>query len=135
MSAPASSGTGMVARALKNFIRKAAIRTVKSKQPDKFKWKIVRGDTVKLISGRDADKTGIVRKVDRRRGTVIVGGLHMAKRAIKPTETTAGGIISVESPVHYSRVTLLDPVDGYVAPRSCALLCCGMKLQDPFCRG
>lgn len=36
----------------------------------------------------------------------------MAKRAIKPTETTAGGIISVESPVHYSNITLLDPTDG-----------------------
>lgn len=105
----------MVARALRNYIRQAAVRTVKSKQPEKFKWKIVRGDTVKLVSGRDAGKTGIVRKVDRRRGTLIVGGLHMAKRAIKPTETTAGGIISVESPIHYSNVTLLDPVDGCVA--------------------
>lgn len=35
------------------------------------------------------------------------------KKHVKPTETTKGGIITMESPVHYSRVSLVDPVTKY----------------------
>ncbi len=42
-------------------------------------WKIVRGDTVVSISGKDKGKSGIVTKVFRNRNQVVVEGLNKVK--------------------------------------------------------
>jgi large subunit ribosomal protein L24 len=69
-------------------------------------------------SGRDAGKSGKVKRVMHKQHRLVVTGLNSIKRAVKPTEATVGGIIAVESPIHYSRVSLVDPSDGCV----CAIL-------------
>lgn len=76
------------------------------------KWKILRGDQVMIIAGKDAGESGTVTKVIRSPTfpRVIVEGLNLNKRAVKRTQDNPGGMVSVESPVAYSNVSLIDPV-------------------------
>jgi len=88
-------------------------RAIKAMFP-KDKWKILRGDKVVITAGKDKGQTGIVSKVirDEKIPKVIVEGRNLNKRAIKRTEENPGGLISIESPLHYSNVMLADPVTG-----------------------
>lgn len=73
--------------------------------------KIKKGDTVKLIAGKDKDKTGKIIAVDTKKGTVLVEGCNMATKHSKPSAANQqGGIIHKESPVDISNVMLV--VDG-----------------------
>jgi large subunit ribosomal protein L24 len=68
-----------------------------------------------VISGKDAGKTGRVKRTDPPRRRVFVEGLNMIKRHEKPRSTgdmasaQAGGIVEKEGPIHASNVMLLDP--------------------------
>ena len=87
-------------------------RVVKKKKPSlkPFKnWTIVTGDHVMILKGRDKGKDGIVSKVIRHKNRVVVGGLNLAKRRLKPTDQFQGGIMSIEAPIHVSSVNLVDP--------------------------
>jgi len=70
--------------------------------------KIKKGDTVKVIAGKDKGKEGKVVLVDAKSSRVIVEGLNMVKRHSKPsTANQKGGIISKEAPIHISNVALV----------------------------
>eukprot|EP00889_Picochlorum_renovo_P008741 jgi/Picre1/35771/NNA_003231.t1 len=79
---------------------------------DKQKWKILRGDQVMIRSGKDAGQIGTVTKVirDEKFPRVLIEGLNLNKRAVKKTQENPGGMVSVESPVAYANVSLIDPV-------------------------
>ncbi|MCC8028364.1 MAG: 50S ribosomal protein L24 [Lachnospiraceae bacterium] len=67
--------------------------------------KIKKGDTVRVIAGRDKDKEGKVIKVDAKRNRVTVEGVHVVKKHTKPTMASqAGGIVEQEAPIHISNV-------------------------------
>ena len=67
--------------------------------------KIKKGDTVRVIAGKDKDKEGKVLAVNDEKGTVVVEGVNMIKRHLKPgKETQEGGIITQEGPIHISNV-------------------------------
>ena len=67
--------------------------------------KIKKGDTVRVIAGKDKDKAGKVLAVNAEKGTVVVEGVNMIKRHLKPgKETQEGGIITQEGPIHISNV-------------------------------
>ena len=70
--------------------------------------KIKKGDTVKIIAGKDKGKEGKVLLVDAKSSRVIVEGLNIVKRHSKPsTANQKGGIISKEAPIHISNVALV----------------------------
>ena len=78
--------------------------------------RIRRDDQVKVISGKDSGKTGLVLRVDREKGRVFVEGMNIQKRHQRPRALRdvqrggeAGGIIEREGPIHVSNVMLLDP--------------------------
>ncbi len=72
------------------------------------KYKIGKDDHVKIISGKGRGKTGRVLEVDRNRGRVVIEGLNMVKKAIRPKgQNKKGGITSVEAPLHISNVMVL----------------------------
>eukprot|EP00244_Chara_vulgaris_P011719 TRINITY_DN5913_c0_g1_i4.p1 TRINITY_DN5913_c0_g1~~TRINITY_DN5913_c0_g1_i4.p1 ORF type:complete len:162 (-),score=27.53 TRINITY_DN5913_c0_g1_i4:132-617(-) len=75
-------------------------------------WKILRGDTVMIMAGKDKGLTGTISRVVRKQNRVIVEGRNLAKKHIKRTEDSPGGIVTVEAPIHVSNVQLLDPVTG-----------------------
>ncbi len=70
--------------------------------------KIKKNDIVKVITGKDAGKTGKVLFVDRRRGRVIVEKVNMIKRHQRATRGQGGGIIEKEASIHISNVMLMN---------------------------
>eukprot|EP00271_Cylindrocystis_brebissonii_P015666 TRINITY_DN38625_c0_g1_i1.p1 TRINITY_DN38625_c0_g1~~TRINITY_DN38625_c0_g1_i1.p1 ORF type:complete len:191 (-),score=33.24 TRINITY_DN38625_c0_g1_i1:784-1356(-) len=72
-------------------------------------WKILRGDRVMVMAGKDKGQTGLVSRVLRDKNAVVVEGLNLLKKHVKKTDTQPGGIITFESPLHVSNVSLLDP--------------------------
>ena len=77
-----------------------------------IKFKIRKGDTVIVCTGRNKGKKGEVLKVVKDEAKVFVKGVNVVKRHKKPTQTDAGGIVQKELPIHISNVALLDPKDG-----------------------
>jgi large subunit ribosomal protein L24 len=73
------------------------------------KFKIKKGDTVKIIAGDDKGKTGEVLKVMPKSSQVIVAGCKVAKKAVKPTEENPnGGFTNKEMPIHISNVAKVE---------------------------
>lgn len=70
--------------------------------------KIKVGDKVKVIAGADRGKEGNVQKVFNDTNRVIVTGIHIVKKHMKPSRTNeTGGILEVEAPIHASNVKIL----------------------------
>lgn len=79
----------------------------------RHKLHVKTGDTVMVISGRDKGKTGKVLAVSPSEGKIIVEGLHMIHKHMKPRRMgEAGGVIEAESAVYASKVMLVDPDSG-----------------------
>lgn len=73
--------------------------------------KIKRDDLVKVITGKDKEKTGKVLDVDTKKGKVIVEGCNMVTKHSKPSAgSPQGGIINKEAAMDISNVMLV--VDG-----------------------
>ncbi len=73
----------------------------------KPKFKIKTGDLVMVIAGKEKGKTGKVKSVDRKRARVLVEGLNIVKKHVRPSEKyPQGGIIEMEAPIHISNVLL-----------------------------
>ncbi|MDR2546919.1 MAG: 50S ribosomal protein L24 [Lachnospiraceae bacterium] len=67
--------------------------------------KIRKGDTVKVIAGKDKGKEGKVLDIDRKRGRVLVEGAgQIAKHTKQSASNQAGGIIVKEAPIDISNV-------------------------------
>lgn len=67
--------------------------------------KIKKGDTVKVIAGRDKDKEGKVISVDTKNNTLLVEGVNMVTKHTKPSMTNQnGGIVHQEGPIDASNV-------------------------------
>ena len=70
--------------------------------------KIKKGDTVQIITGNDAGKTGRVIKVFLDKDRVVVEGACMVKKHARPTQDNPqGGIIEKEATIHISNVMLV----------------------------
>ncbi len=72
--------------------------------------KIRKGDTVKILTGKDVGKTGVVHSVSPKKETLIVSGVNMIKKAQRRNNmsvTTQAGIIQREGPIHISNVALV----------------------------
>ena len=75
--------------------------------------KIKKGDTVKVIAGKDKDKEGKVIAVNAKKNTVLVEGINMVTKATKPNaKNPQGGLVKMEAPIHVSNLQLLDPKSG-----------------------
>ncbi len=73
------------------------------------KFKIKKGDTVKVIAGDDRGKVGEVLKVIPKEAKVIVKGVNIVKKAVKPTEQNPkGGFEYIEKPIHISNVKKVE---------------------------
>jgi large subunit ribosomal protein L24 len=75
--------------------------------------KIKKGDRVRVLSGKDRGKEGVVMRAMPADGKVIVDGVNMAKKHQKPTRMTMqGGIIDKDMPIDVSNVAIICPTDG-----------------------
>ena len=74
------------------------------------KRKIRKDDEVIVLTGRDKGKRGAVLLVVTRTDRVLVEGVNVTKRHVKPTQgDPQGGIVEREAPIHISNVALIDP--------------------------
>ena len=67
------------------------------------------GDKVVVIAGKDKGKEGLIKKILRADNKVIVEGVNIVKKHIKPVGGNAGSIEEVEAPIHASNVMIVDP--------------------------
>ena len=69
--------------------------------------KIKVGDNVKVLAGKDKGKEGKVIKTLKKDNKVVVEGINMVKKHVKPRGMNeVGSIIDVEAPIHASNVKL-----------------------------
>jgi len=72
---------------------------------------IKKGDTVKVIAGKDKGAEGKVIAVHREDSRVVVEGVNLVKRhtkAVQDGSGTTGGIVTAEAPIHGSNVMLVE---------------------------
>jgi len=74
--------------------------------------KIKVNDNVLVIAGKDKGKTGKVLKTLRDKDKVVVEGVNISKRHMKPrTNNDKGGIFDIEMPIHVSNVKKVDETE------------------------
>ena len=72
--------------------------------------KVKKGDTVQVLSGNDKGKQGEVLEVIPKKSKVIVKGVNVRKKHIKPRKQgEEGGIIPVECAINISKVNVVCP--------------------------
>ena len=84
----------------------------RSKRPRRS-LKVVKGDRVVVLSGKDAGLEGTVERVIPAVGKVIVEGVNVSKRHQAPTRNVQqGGIIDKAMPIDASNLAVVSPTDG-----------------------
>jgi len=92
--------------------------------------KILKGDEIIVIAGRDKGKRGKValRSDD---GHVLVDGINLVKKHTKPNpmKGTNGGIVEKSMPIHQSNVAIFNPATGKADRVGIKLLADGKKVR------
>ena len=71
------------------------------------------GDKVVVITGKDKGKEGVVVGVKASKNKVVVEGVNVVKKHIRPSQSNPdGGIVEFEAPIHASNVMVADPKTG-----------------------
>lgn len=77
------------------------------------KLKVKKGDTVIILAGKNKGVKGEILKVMPRDSKVLVKGVNVVSKNLKPTQAKPdGGIERKEMPIHISNVALADPKTG-----------------------
>ena len=69
---------------------------------------IKKGTKVKILTGRDKKKEGEVIEIDRANNRAKVQGINIVKKHVKTTKEKKGGIVTKESFIHISNLSLVD---------------------------
>jgi len=69
---------------------------------------IKKGMNVKILTGKDKNKTGEIIEVDKKKIRAKVKDINMVKKHIKTTKEKKGGIVSKENFVHFSNLIFID---------------------------
>ena len=67
---------------------------------------IKKGSNVKVLVGKDKNKTGEIIELDRKRNRAKIKGINMIKKHLKTTKERKGGIVDKENFVHLSNLKL-----------------------------
>ena len=71
--------------------------------------KVLVGDKVKILAGKDKGKEGTVLVTLKKKDRVIVEGINKVKKHMKPSRTNeTGGILETENPIHVSNVKVIE---------------------------
>lgn len=76
-----------------------------------IKTKLKAGDKVKVTTGKDRGREATVEMVDRKKRTVVLAGINIYKRHIKPAlaQDKKGGIYDIPRPLSFAKVALICP--------------------------
>jgi large subunit ribosomal protein L24 len=70
--------------------------------------KLRKGDKVVVLTGKDKGKTGTIDSVDPKAGKAVVGGLNMAIRHTRQSQTSQGGRLPKAMPMDLSNLAIVD---------------------------
>ena len=71
--------------------------------------KVKVGDKVKVLAGKDKGKEGRIIKTLKKDNKVVVEGINIVKKHVKPNRMNeVGSIVEVEAPIHVSNVKLVE---------------------------
>lgn len=70
--------------------------------------KLKKGDTVVVLTGKDKGKQGQILQVMPKDGKAVVDGVNVALRHTRQSQTSQGGRIPKNMPIHLSNLALLD---------------------------
>lgn len=74
---------------------------------------VKKGDKVKVITGKDKGKEGVILQAFPKKERVLVEGINIVKKHAKPSQDNPqGGILTQEAAIHVSNVMPLDPKTG-----------------------
>ena len=77
---------------------------------EQIKTLLKKGDLVQVIAGKEKGKQAKIKEMQLKHESVIVEGLNMVKRHVKPSQSNPqGGITSKEAPIHISNVMAVCP--------------------------
>lgn len=77
--------------------------------------KIRKGDKVKIITGKDKGAEGIVEKIFVKKNSVLIDGVNVVTKHIKPRGKEQGGIVRISKPVNVSNVMILEDKKNMVS--------------------
>lgn len=70
--------------------------------------KFKKGDHIKIIAGKFKNKDGKIKKTSNKNNKVIVEGVNILKKHVKPSQSTPdGGIKEIEGWIHASNIALI----------------------------
>ncbi len=69
---------------------------------------IKKGSNVKIIIGKDKNKTGEIIEIDRNNNRVKIKGANIIKKHVKTTKDKKGGIFEKENFIHISNIVILN---------------------------
>lgn len=69
--------------------------------------RLKKGDTVKVLSGKDKGKTGKILRAIPEKNKVVVEKVNIVKKHKKPDQKSKGGVVEKEAAVHVSKVSII----------------------------
>ena len=73
--------------------------------------KLKKGDTVKILLGKDKGRTGKIQKIWESKKKALIDGVNIYKKHVKPQgEQNKGGIVEISRPIGISKLILVCPV-------------------------
>ena len=69
---------------------------------------IIKGNKVKILTGKDKKKEGEVIEIDRKNNRAKIKGINMVKKHIKTTKEKKGGIINKENFINISNLSIFN---------------------------
>src|SRR4051794_33599917 len=86
---------------------------MEKKSNSQIKFKLRKGDLVKVIAGDSKGSQGKITEVILSESRALVEGVNMVTKHTKPNAANPnGGIIKKEAPIHISNLALIDPKTG-----------------------
>ena len=71
--------------------------------------KVKVGDNVRILDGKDKGKEGRIIRIIKKDNRVVVEGINMVKKHVKPNRMNeVGSIVDIEAPIHISNVKLAE---------------------------
>ncbi|CCY94563.1 50S ribosomal protein L24 [Firmicutes bacterium CAG:884] len=71
-----------------------------------------KGDRVRVISGSNKGKEGTITQILKEENKIVIEGVNMVKKHVKPNGQNEGSIVDREAPIHASNAMIVEPKSG-----------------------
>ena len=71
-----------------------------------------KGDRVRVISGSNKGKEGTITQLLKQENKIVIEGVNMVKKHVKPNGQNEGSIVDREAPIHASNAMIIEPKSG-----------------------